>query len=334
MGEQVGSSRNAWVVRTTAALALTAGVALGAEPDTIETPLETPTPTEPSTTTPELRTFTDVGALLEAVEAADRATDSLRARIRHVMVDTLTGDTQVRDGVLLLHTDWDDVQDNQPMRRFAVLFESLTIGTRRDDDDVREYVFDGRWISERLDAEKQFNRWEIVAPGERLDPFDPDKPWRFWLPIGRTRAEVERIAVASIEPVDQWPDGVDVAEGLKAVANSDKLVQLRLAPREGSGWDRDWQEVRIWFDRGDLTPRVYVAFERTGDYQVSWLYDVKRNIGISAEAFSTEAPTDPGWQVTERPFRGSADGDTPEPEPTEPNGEAPSGDVGVSKTGG
>lgn len=332
MGEQAGTSRGTgWRVRTTAAVALgLAGPAfaygwqpMAGEGTSPAVPADKPADGPPAEALPERR-FADAGALLEAVEKADRATTSLRAGLRHVMVDTLTGDTQVRDGVMLLHTDWDDVQDGQPMRRFAVLFESLTIGTRRDEDDTREYVFDGRWISERLDAELQFNRWEIVAPGERLDPFDPDKPWRFWVPLGRTRAEIERIATATIEPTGSWPEGVDVAPALRTLADSDTLIQLRMVPREGSGWDRDWQEVRIWFDRADLSPRLFVAFERTGDYQVSWLFGVKRNIGIGPEAFTTEPPAEPGWQVSERPFRGAA---SPESGSTETSSPEPDGDA-------
>lgn len=247
--------------------------------------------------------FTDPDALLAAVAERDRRTPVLTADLRHVTLQSLAGDTQTREGRLILATDWNDLSDTgEPARRFSVKFERLVVDDRVREE-RRDYTFDGVWLAERLPEDRQFNKWQLTPPGERLDPFARMAGAPFWVPVGQQPERVRAVADTAILETTQWLEGEPMPAGL--VRHTENAVQLRLVPREGTGFDEDWSEIRIWFERERLIPILYAAVERTGDQQIAILTDASTDAIINPAVFDTTTPApEEGWDVVIQPYRG------------------------------
>lgn len=250
--------------------------------------------------------FTSVEELLEAVEDADRDTRTLRGRIQHITINTLANDTQRRDGELFLRTDRSKEVDGVPERQFAIRFDSLIVDGRRHED-RRWFVFDGEWIAEIDIGDRQFNKWQVVPPGERLDPFDDPSNSPFWLPLGREKDRIEKVAETEMLGPADWFEGEEMPDGLERFAREMMTVQLRMVPREGTKFSEKWEEVRIWFDQRTMLPTIYVAVDKSGDMRIAMLHGVEVNSDLGDDTFTTEEPLEAGWDVTIEPYRESAE---------------------------
>lgn len=290
---------------TLALLAASAGLTL-AVPGGDDREGDTPTPATPEAQPG--RRFASVGDLLEAVEARDRQITSLRGMIRHTTVNTLANDTQSRDGELFLETDWDDVVNGEPERKFAIRFDSFRAGNAVRDE-RRWFVFDGEWVVEVMPEQKEFNKWQVVPPGARLDPFEDPGNTPFWLPMGREKDRIERIAETEMLAPTDWLEGETMPASLAQFAERSNTVQLRLIPREGTKFAEKWDDVRIWFSRETLLPVLYVAVDPSGDQRIAQLFRVQTNVEMDPKTFVTATP-DPesGWNVTVQQYRGDAGG--------------------------
>lgn len=248
--------------------------------------------------------FSDPDALLAAVADRDRKTPVLSADVRHVTLQSLAGDTQTREGRLILATDWNDLSaSGEPARRFSIKFERLVVDDRVREE-RREYTFDGIWLAERLPEDRQFNKWQLTPPGERLDPFRRMSGAPFWVPVGQDPDRVRRVAEPEIRPVDEWIDGEPMPGGL--VRHTSNAVQLRLIPREGTGFDEDWAEIRVWFERDRLIPILYAAIEPTGDQQIAILTEPRTDAILNPALFDTTTPApEEGWDVVVQEYRGN-----------------------------
>lgn len=249
--------------------------------------------------------FGSVDELLDAVEDADRDIRTLRGRIQHITINTLANDTQRRDGELFLETARDEAEGATPERRFALRFDSLIVDGRRHTE-RRWFVFDGEWLAEIDIGARQFNSWQLVPPGERLDPFDDPSNSPFWLPLGREKDRIESIAETEMLGPADWFEGEEMPGGLAEFATRMQTVQLRMIPREGTGFAERWSDVRIWFNQETLLPAIYVAVDRSGDMRIAMLHSVQTNVALDDNTFITDEPEEPGWEVTVEPFRESA----------------------------
>src|SRR5690606_9605697 len=92
----------------------------------------------------------EVDAWLTKLEARSDEIRTLTARLRYDKIDALLGDEQRRFGMLHYQAG--------PPARFAVHFDRLVVDGNRGRQQNRWYVFDGRWLVERLDDEKQFRK--------------------------------------------------------------------------------------------------------------------------------------------------------------------------------
>lgn len=268
-------------------------------------------------------TYPDGRALLVALGRRDGEIRTLTGDVRLTAIQALQGDTQRRFGRMAMQTvKVEDAESHeagsppttapttapsQAIRMFAVSFERLQLD-RRVEEIQEEYIFDGRWLVERLPAEKQFIKREIVPMGRVLDPMELMRDAPFWVSVGDDADRVLRDYDAVVLPTE---------DGLTANAESEDLaalmrlvgprgcVQLKLTPREGSVAEDDWQSVRMWFTPDTLLPVLYIKTAWTGDLQIAELFGVKINAEVAAEQFETTAPEPgSGWQVQISAWRG------------------------------
>lgn len=250
--------------------------------------------------------FADGRALLVALGKRDREIGSLTGVVRLTGIQVLQGDMQRRQGTMWMRTDA-GAGEGQPARRmFAVSFDQLQLDRRVEAVD-EQYVFDGRWLVERLPREKQFIKREIVPAGRTLDPMELMRDAPFWISVGDDADRVLRDYDAAVLPTE---DGLTVNAESEDLAGLLRLVegcvQLRLTPREGSAAEDDWQSVRMWFTPEDLVPRLYIKTAWTGDLQIAELFGVEINGPVDAAVFDTTTPeAGSGWQVQISAWRGA-----------------------------
>lgn len=270
------------------------------EPPVAETAVTKPAAVEPAA-------FADARALLVALGERDKSISTLSGQVRLTGIQALQGDLQRRFGTLALRTLR---EGDEPVRQYAVTFEQLQIDTRVENIN-EQYVFDGRWLVERMPDEKQFIKREIVPAGRVLDPMDLMRDAPFWVSVGDDADRVLKDYEAELLPVgDGLVDNADTPElaGLMPLVGPDGCVQLKLTPREGAPGQDDWESVRMWFTPDTLLPRLYVKTAWTGDMQIAELFGVEVNGAVVADRFDTTTPaTGSGWQVQISAWRGRAE---------------------------
>ncbi len=240
--------------------------------------------------------------LLKALADNDRTINTLNGEVRFTTIQALEGDIQTRHGWLFLRTDHVNAH-----RDYAVRFDELIVDQRKQDID-EQYCFDGQWLVEKLPADKQFNKTQLVPAGEQLDPMELMREAPFWVSLGHDTSRV--LGAYKTELLDT-NDGLTNNEDFPELAGLAVLVegctQLMLTPRPGSGLEDDWDHVRIWVDASTLLPRLYIKAEWTGNIQIVELFGVEPNTPIKGEVFSTQTPDDTsGWNIQISPWRGKA----------------------------
>lgn len=251
-------------------------------------------PAQPEQSDQRIRTADD---LLRELERAGESVARFSATVRYVKTFAIAGDTETRDGSLVFVTD--PVDDGAtPLRRFLIEFDRLTVG-RRVEQKTQTYVFDGRWLLERLPSEKQIVKREVVPPGERWDPLRLGEG-PFPVPVGQRRDDVLREFSAELLPP---ADGLE-SDALRTYAAD--CWQLRLTPHPELADSADFEEVRVWYDKADLLPRVVRTVSPSGDESLVQLRDVRTNdaVRVDEQAMSTDLPAKrDGWTIKVEPWQ-------------------------------
>lgn len=234
--------------------------------------------------------YETVEELLDALERAGQGVARMSAEVTFIKTFAIAGDQEVRQGDL-------HYEQAEGTKRFAVRFDKFINGTRVEDD-PREYIFDGEWFVEKFIAQRDFIKRQIVPPGEVWDPMKLGEG-PFPVPVGQRKDEVLR---------DWQPALAESTEGVehpRLVELARPLQQLLLVPRAENADDADYAEVRVWYDRTDLLPRMLKATNFAGDETTVVLRDVRINDAASATPISTEPPPQgSGWHVTIEPWQG------------------------------
>lgn len=236
---------------------------------------------------PGLSRFDSAAALLGALETADRDIRTLQAGVRYIRRMALQGDEQTRQGRLIFEQNPAEGGAN---RLFAVMFDTLYVGDRREKD-RQEWVFNGEWLIERRPDRKQYVARQIAPPGERIDPLrlgEGPMP----LPIGQRAADV--LARYSAELVNPHSGIEDEPGGVQEFVRG--TVQLRLTPTSPS--EDEFREVRLWYDEKTLLPRLAKTFTRSGDESFVMLVNIRVNERVRGDVFTIEPPAEnDGWEV-------------------------------------
>lgn len=248
--------------------------------------------------------------LLNALETADADLRTLTADIRYDRTFEIQGDRQVREGKLYFQSRPQGEANN---RKFAISFSKLIVGPRireaKDDPTVvKDFIFDGEWLVERLPGEKppMFTKRQVVPPGERFDPLrigEGPMP----IPIGQRRQDILSRYDAQLMAAEADVDD----DALKKFVKD--AYQLKLTPRAERTDQDEFREIRLWYrpspaaegqGKGPLLPRMARTVNRSGDESIVQLINVQVNKPIPEQVMDTRTPgPKDGWDVQIIPFR-------------------------------
>ena len=259
-------------------------------------------------TAPSTSEIESPGELLSALAEKDATISTLTGTIRYTIIHALESDRQTRYGKLAIRSD--DLQHPGDSRKYAVSFNLLEIDDRQEKIE-EHYIFDGRWFVERKPEEKQFYKRELVPAGQTLDPMELMRDAPFWVSLGRDQDRLLASYDAELRPRDDgltnnpdYPELASLAEQPHVL----HTTQLMLTPKPGSGFEDDWEWVRIWTDPSTLLPVLYIKADWSGDLQIVELFGVKANVEIPSSVFDTTSPDErSGWRVQISHWRGNAE---------------------------
>jgi hypothetical protein len=169
-------------------------------------------------------------------------------------------------------------------RLFHVEFTTLELdGARRDDRQI--WIFDGSWLTEKNFETRLVHRRQVVKPGEKADPLalgEGPLP----IPIGQKREKITSRFDPTLAPsTDGAPKEAEQLLG--------ETYQLVLKPKRGTQEARDYREVRIWYRKSDLLPRLARATHKDGSVTEILLAGMKVNKDFADTVFDTTTPK--GW---------------------------------------
>lgn len=265
-------------------------------------PLAAAEPLDPAAAPGEIR---GPQQLLIALERVDDRVDTLQADIQYDRRFRLQGDRHVRRGKLFYRAERDSpaAEGARPKRAFEIDFKDLWLVTaQRKEEDRQIWVFDGRWLIEKRPDKKQFIAREIAPPGEDFDPLSI-KEGIMPIPIGQRAADVlERF---DVELVDAHT-GLD-GEPKQLITFAGDCYQLRLTPKEAYVEESKFSEIRLWYEREALMPRMSRAVDQKGDVSFVQLLNVERNERLPRGVMTVVPPPEnEGWDVQIEPRRGVA----------------------------
>lgn len=243
------------------------------------------------------RPITNAKELLSALETADRGIETLQAGIRYIRRMVLQGDEQIRQGELYFRQA-PSPERGRAERTFAVRFTHLVVG-RRFEEDRQDWIFDGEWLIERRPSERQYVARQIAPPGENIDPLrlgEGPLP----IPIGQRAADVlERY---DAELVNAHAGIENESSSLNNFVNGS--WQLRLTPKSQNDADNEFQEIRLWYEKETLLPRLAKTINRSGDEAFVQLITLRVNEPIRENVFTIEPPSEKeGWDIEIREHR-------------------------------
>ena len=239
----------------------------------------------------------DADDLLVALETADKDIRTFKADVRYTRVFSLAGDEQVRDGTLYFETVDRGDEKTPALRRFAVIFTSLRVGSRLEKE-RKEYIFDGTNLVEKLPDEKDrvFIKRQVVAPGERFDPLRVGQG-PFPVPVGQRRSEVVERYVARLAPATEGLDDESLIKFVSGTKESEGTWQLVLTPRVAPQDADEQTEIRVWYRKSDLLPRLAITTNLSGDVSTVQMLNPENNPkDLPHRVFDTAVPAR-GWNV-------------------------------------
>ncbi len=217
---------------------------------------------------------------------------SIQANIRYDRRNHLLGDEQRRFGELVFIAG--------PPARYAIHFNKVMADDGRSKKQDRWYLFDGVWLVERLDDQKQFFKRQIVAPDAKPEDVDPLASGRgpFSLPLTARKHQVlEKFNVTLVESDDRDNNNAD--------ANADeasKSIHLRLSPLPHRS--ADLAVIDVWYDRELLVPVRVSMLDPDGENEQEFtLRKIVVNDPVDESVIDVSEPRGRGWLVEITPWQ-------------------------------
>ena len=225
-----------------------------------------------------------VMALLEALEAAGAKHATIQADVNHLIERMLTGETEQRTGYVKYQKRTAKTPD-----KFRIHFDTLRMDEGRKLKSVVDYGFDGMWLSVAKHRIRQLTRYQVAAPGERVQPLRLGKG-PFPLPFGQDVADI--LEYFKVTQPARKASKLDPK-------NADCLRFTTLASRK-TEMAVVWMDQ--WIDRTTHLPVKIVAYDKNRNKTTVVFTNITSGVTFDKSVFTI--PQQRGWKpVIIQPFR-------------------------------
>jgi outer membrane lipoprotein-sorting protein len=238
---------------------------------------QTTRPTQPATTS---SPSVDPAArkVLDELEKAGETYQTISSDIDYQVYMSEVGDMETRTGSVIYRKG-----DANATARFRIQFNTLRQGEDakvKPREDKVEYAFDGTWLNVAKHSIKQMTRYQVAAPGERVELLKIGKG-PFPLPFGQKADDVVRhFEVTLVPPKQTDPKDTD---------------HLRLITREGSRKEINFRSLEMWVDRKTPLPVRIISADRKDNITTVDFKNVKTNVQVKDDTFHILPPV--GWEL-------------------------------------
>lgn len=272
-----------------AAIAMCVAPAVGEEPAPQNVPARVKVVAPP--------TITTADALLTALETADRSLQSLRCDLVYDKRFSLQEDQHIRLGKLYFATV-EDGTSPRLKKTFAVVFDTLVLdGVARPEQ--LSMIFDGEWLVEKREAEKQWVARQLAPPDAPIDPLKLGEG-PLPIPIGQPKSEILARFDVTLLPYDDGFQNVVEAD----YAYRDAVQgcwQLLLMPKAETPDAERFREIRLWYAPdagGRILPHMAFTIDRKGDESFVQLVGTVVNEPLPEGVIDMTEPDEAaGWVV-------------------------------------
>jgi len=236
-------------------------------------------------------------ALLTALETADKSLETLQCALVYDKRFSLQDDQQIRFGNLYFTSEKVPASDRRK-KTFAVIFDKLYFDNSERSEQLA-LIFDGEWLVEKREADKEWIARQIAPPDAPIDPLrlgEGPLP----IPIGQPKGEILSRFDATLLPYDDGFQNAVQAD----LAYRDYVAgcwQLLLMPKAETPDGERFQEIRLWYApdaEGRILPKMAFTIDRKGDESFVQLIDTKVNKPIPDGVIDMRAPSEKdGWIV-------------------------------------
>jgi hypothetical protein len=200
-----------------------------------------------------------VEAILDKLETAGSNIKDLQAKVTHELYQIIPDDRQVKLGVI----GYRAATEKDPPK-FVIHFNTLL----HDDLKLTKqewFCFDGRWFREIREQTCAVIDREVVAPGEKFDPFKLGEG-PFPLPFGQKKADIlKEFEVKLVPPAKGDP------------TMTDHLVMI---PRKTGNFTKKYKQVDFWIAKDNQLPMKIVSEDLHSNIITATFQDIRINAGI------------------------------------------------------
>ena len=219
--------------------------------------------------------------ILNRLEASGKKYPNVTADIHYLVDEVEAGDTSEFKGKVYYQSG----TAKTPVR-FRIHFKTRRQSGGPETRHVEDYVFDGSWLTVRKQRVKQFTRYQVAAPGQRINTLELGRG-PFPVPFGQKTATVLKYFAASTRPpAKDDPPGTDY---------------LNLVTRPRHARKMSMRSIGMWVDRQSGLPIKIVAVDKSAN--VSTVVFVRKTIktprAFPKGTFDLPTPRrSDGWSVS------------------------------------
>ncbi len=212
--------------------------------------------------------------ILQELEAAGKKHATVRCEVDYRVDSRLTGDTELRTGYVAYRKE-----SKKTPSKFRIHFETLKLGESKRTKNRVDYAFDGQWLSVAKHEIRQLTRYQVAAPGERVQPLRLGKG-PFPLPFGQKVADViEFFDVKTRKPAKTDPPNTDY---------------LKLTTKPMMRKKTGFRYMEMWVDCKTRLPAKLITRDKSRNKTTVTFSKVQAGIKIDDKEFIM--PRKRGWK--------------------------------------
>lgn len=267
-----------------ASLVLAAALASACLGDAATTrPAAVPVPVKKATTTAATAPAVDpaVKKILDALEKTGDRHKTLTALIGYRIDDRMTGDAEMRSGVVKYKKE-----TKTEAAKFYVRFDTLRQGRASSIKDKVEYGFDGMWLTVAKHRLEQMTRYQVAAKGEKVQPLRLGKG-PFPLPFGQKTADIVKYFKATTRAARKTdPKNTDC---------------VKLTTRKQYKQEMSFLSLEMWIDRKTHLPVRIRSRDKNKKVTTVIFNRTKTDVELGDTVFHMKRPA--GWEYKVERFK-------------------------------
>jgi len=225
--------------------------------------------------------------ILKALEAAGVKHPAIQADVDYRIDRMLTGETEQRTGYVKYQKHTDKTPD-----KFRMHFDTLRMDEGRKIKSVVDYAFDGMWLSIAKHRIKQLTKYQVAAPGQRIEPLRLGKG-PFPMPFGQSVQDILKFFKVT-QPARKARKSDPT--------NADYIVFTTLKARK-----KELSVIKLeqWIDRTTHLPVKIVAYDKNKNKTTVIFANVKTDVKFDKDIFLIPKPR--SWKLIIQPLRKSTE---------------------------